>query len=104
MIAGGGTQELNSHMSKRKYVDVTVSWCYGDCRPTAKIPLADWDEVLKGNPVDASTTYGYEGKRYHAYFAFNYEGRGSLKVTYDDGGEGFIGDISDAEIVGGTFE
>lgn len=90
-------------MTKRKYVDVNVSWCYGECSPTAKIPLSDWDAILRGKKKGAFAWYWYEGKRYGASFHFNHKGPGTLSVTYDDGGEGFIGRISEADIVGGEY-
>jgi len=97
-------------MTKRKYVDVTVSWGNDDCTPTAKISLAEWEDIRNGKKVSASTTYWYEGEKYDAYFEFNEGGRGNLRVSYAnanedwDGGEGFIGTIAEADILGGTFE
>lgn len=90
-------------MTKRKYVDVTVSWCYGECCPTAKVTLAEWDAIRGGQEHAAVTSYWYEGKEFTALFAFNHNGKGSLRVSYDDGGEGFIGDIWEADIVGGEY-
>jgi len=90
-------------MGVRKYVYVNVSWCYGDCSPTAKVPLADWDKILKGKKVSASAGYWYEGKRFSAYFSFNHDGPGTLLVGYNDGGVGFDGHVNDAMIVGGVF-
>ena len=90
-------------MTKRKYVDVTVSWCYGECSPTAKVPLEDWQQILRGTKVSTFAGYWYEGAKYNALFNFNYKGPGTLYVTYDDGGEGFIGHIWEADILGGEY-
>lgn len=90
-------------MSKRKYVDVNVSWCYGDCSPTAKVPLKSWEAILQGEKVSADASYWYEGERFFADFQFNHAGPGTLLVTYDDGGVGFDGNIEDAQIVGGHY-
>lgn len=90
-------------MTKRKYVDVNVSWCYGECSPTAKVSLEEWERILKGEHVVVDACYWYEGKRYSAYFSFNGSGRGTLTVGYEDGGEGFIGRIGQADITGGEY-
>lgn len=90
-------------MTKRKYVDVNVSWCYGDCSPTAKLSLDEWQAILRGEEIGTDVRYGYEGKKYTAIFLFNVEGPGTLRVTYDDGGVGFEGRISEATITGGSY-
>ena len=69
-------------MSKRKYVDVSVWWGNCDeCNPTAKVPLDEWERIVDGAEGFASAPYWYEGKTFTAGFRFNYDGRGTLKVT-----------------------
>lgn len=90
-------------MTKRKYVDVTVFWGNGGVVATVKIPIADWEEIRRGNEYTESTTYWYEGERFTACFHFNSPKKGGLRVTYNDGGVGFIGEISQAMIKGGEI-
>ena len=91
-------------MAKRKYVDVNVSWCNDECSPTTKVSLAEWQKILKGKKVVTGARYWYDGERFSAYFSFNRDGYGSLRVGYgEDGGVGFEGRINDATIVGGVF-
>lgn len=90
-------------MTKRKYVDVTVYWGGGGVVATVKIPIDDWEDIRSGNEYTESTTYWYEGKRFTACFDFNSPKTGGLRVTYNDGGEGFIGKISQATIKGGEI-
>jgi hypothetical protein len=90
-------------MTKRKYVDVTVFWADGGVEATVKIPIVDWEKIRKGKKYTESTNYWYEGERFTAWFDFNSPKKGELYVTYDGGGEGFIGDISEAIIKGGEI-
>jgi len=90
-------------MTKRKYVDVTVYWGDGCVEATVKVPIADWEEIRKGDEYTECTNYWCEGKRFTACFHFNSPKKGGLLVTYDDGGEGFLGDISEATITGGEI-
>lgn len=48
-------------MAKRKYVEVNVSWSYGECSPTAKVPPALWDKIQKGATASIKAFYWYEG-------------------------------------------
>ena len=70
---------------------------------TVKVPIADWEEIRKGDEYTECTNYWCEGKRFTACFHFNSPKKGGLLVTYDDGGEGFLGDISEATITGGEI-
>jgi hypothetical protein len=90
-------------MTKSKYVDVTVDWADGVVVATVKIPIADWEEIRKGKKYVECTNYWYEGRRFTAGFHFNSPKKGGLRVTYNDGGEGFIGEISEAIIKGGEI-
>jgi hypothetical protein len=90
-------------MTKRKYVDVTVSWCNDDCAPTAKVSLTDWESVCAGEGVTVGTSYWYEGKRYPASFAFNHPEREDLTVFGVDGTEPYSDGIEHSLITGGTY-
>lgn len=90
-------------MTKRKYVDVTVYWGGGGVEATVKIPNADWEKIRRGKKYEECASYWYEGERFTACFHFNSPKKGDLYVTYNDGGEGFIGEISQAIIKGGDI-
>jgi hypothetical protein len=102
-LAGCSRSAENFGVTKRKYVDVNVSWCYGDCSPTAKVPLADWESVCQGKEIHVSTSYWYEGKRYNVSFHFNVPQAGVLSLTGDDGDAPFEDNIKEAKITGGVY-
>ena len=90
-------------MTKPKHVSVEVSWSNDDCRATADVPIGDWETIRTGGRVQTATSYMYEGVTYPAVFAFNCPSTGELTVSGDDGLVGFVGNIEEAQIVGGAY-
>lgn len=89
-----GAERASSHGP----VKVTVYWGNDDVEASIEIPSESWQEIKEGERWGGESTYSYEGEEFTADWHFNCDGKGTLRVTYDDGGEGFIGDISEAYI------
>lgn len=82
---------------KGKRVRVSVYWS-DDWKQIVLTP-EDWESVLAGEEFkDAGEGYSYEGKNSQDWWYFSGGLQGALQVTYDDGGEGFIGKLEEAEI------
>jgi hypothetical protein len=77
---------------------ISVSW--GDCvEVSITLSPKEWAAVVAGNPF---STYGdgyeYEGESFQDHWHLGGGLDGSLEVTYDDGGQGFVGSLKDADI------
>jgi hypothetical protein len=84
---------------KVKKLNVTVSWYYGLISVTLKLHRTEWRKILQGIPLRKDGRgYMSEEGFCHDYWLFNFERPGSLEVDYDDGGQGFVGDLEDALI------
>jgi hypothetical protein len=82
---------------KGKGVRVSVHWP-DDWKEIILRP-GDWESILAGHKFsEFGEGYIYEGKEYQDYWVFSGGLDGALRVLYDDGGEGFIGTLEDAEI------
>lgn len=64
-----------------------------------EIGSSEWRKILRGKPYsDLGNGYSYDGVSFNDYWEFNEEYKGSCKVSYDDGGVGFEGNISECKI------
>lgn len=82
-------------MTKRCVV-VNVEW--GDDLHACPMAMRTWRRIVKGEVVRRVEPYVYEGKRFVGEWHFNRDSFGALLVTYDDGGVGFDGSLSEATI------
>ncbi len=82
---------------KGKSVRVSVYWP-DDWKEIILLP-EDWETILKGETfADFGEGYSYEGEEFEDYWTFAGGIDGELRVTYGEGGEGFIGTLEDATI------
>ena len=80
-----------------KGIKLSVYW--PDDRKTVYLTISEWEEILSGKEfIKAGNGYGYEGETYNDTWWFEGGIDGALEVTYDDGGTGFSGKLSDEEI------
>ena len=78
-------------------VNVSVSWGYEV--HTARVSIANWRRLREGEAVTVKSKGWYEGKSFRCRWYFDLEDETSLVVCYgNDGAEGFVGQISHAEI------
>ncbi len=84
---------------KRDPIEITVEW--NEERHTLCVPLRKWRKIEDGMPlVVRGKGYCYEGNFFIDRWIFNESDVGTLRVEYgEDGGVGFDGLLSDAEIV-----
>lgn len=82
----------------RASIEVSVEWGYDP--HSIFVPMRDWVEILGGGYYSDEEPYSYEGERLTAVWRINGTGADSLKITYDDGGIGFIGALAEASIRG----
>jgi len=76
---------------------LSVYW--PDTWKSIEIDSSEWRKILRGKSYsDLGEGYSYDGINFQDYWEFNVEYKGSCKVTYDDGGVGFEGNISECEI------
>ena len=74
-----------------------VSW--GDEMHDFKIGYARWRRIRAGHAVMVRSTGWYESKSFPCRWYFDLAAENSLEVCYgDDGGQGFLGQITDAHI------
>ena len=88
-------------MEKKKgkpVVRITVDWGYES--HSLELIKKDWDAIQAGEEVSFDgETYGYDGKYFDCWWCFNSLEKGQLSVYYgDDGGTGWEGEWSSAEI------
>jgi hypothetical protein len=84
---------------KLKSVTLTVEWGYE--LHSITIGPRVWQKIQAGKPWGTrGETYDYEGERFGCYWDFNANGNpDSLVVHYgNDGGEGFTGGWSEADV------
>ena len=63
------------------------------------LSLKQWQQIQSGQELRISGKgYSYEGERFQDDWHFNHDGPGTLIVWYDDGGVGWDGRLSDAEV------
>lgn len=60
-----------------------------------------WVRILSGASHSVTTPYRYEGQRFTAKWCFDKHSFHELHVTYDDCGEGWMGDFRDIQVVNG---
>jgi hypothetical protein len=86
-------------IGKLKSVTLTVEWGYE--LHSLTIGPRVWQKIKAGKEWGTrGKTYYYEGERFGCYWSFNGRGKpGSLVVSYgNDGGEGYVGSWSGADI------
>lgn len=78
---------------------ITVEWGYE--LHSITLTARNWARVKAGKPLTIrGKGYSYEGQFFWDYWYFDGGMDGSLRVTYgDEGGEGFSGKLSEADIV-----
>lgn len=83
--------------NKKKKVKISVYW--PDDWKSIILDEEQWQEILKGKPFsDSGEGYYYEGEKFSDYWEFGGGPDGKVYVTYDGGGVGFDGVLSDCEI------
>lgn len=90
------SKPTNPRTTDNRIVEVSVYWA--DDEHTCTISGQTWDRILEGEEVLVEEPYWYEGQEYTGAWYFNHSGPGALRVGYDDGGTGFEGELSDAQI------
>jgi hypothetical protein len=82
-------------------IGATISVSWGDCvEVSITLSPKEWAAVKAGNPFSTcGDGYEYEGESFQDYWNLGGGLEGSLEVTYDDGGQGFVGSLRDAHIV-----
>jgi hypothetical protein len=80
-----------------KSIEFEASWYYDLIQVTLRVTRKEWDEIITGlNFAKKGRGYMSEEGFCQDYWHFNYTGPGLLEVSYDDGGQGFVGSIEDA--------
>ena len=80
-----------------KNIKLSVYW--PDDWKSVILSMSEWEEILSGKEFSKDGEgYGYEGEEYFDLWWFEGGLDGDVEVTYDDGGTGFIGKLSDEEI------
>jgi hypothetical protein len=83
---------------KGKRVSVSVYWP-DDWKEIILSP-EDWEMILAGEEFcDCGAGYSYEGEEFLDTWHFAGGLDGELRVTYGEGGEGYIGTLDDGEVV-----
>ena len=78
---------------------VILSVYWPDEWKSIEIDSSEWRKIKRGKSYsDCGNGFSYEGENLNDYWEFNEEFKGSCTVTYDDGGVGFEGTISECEI------
>lgn len=78
---------------------VIVSVYWPDEWKRIEIDSTEWRKIKRGKSYsDCGNGFSHDGENLNDYWEFNEEFKGSCKVTYDDGGVGFEGNISECEI------
>ncbi|MCZ2489275.1 hypothetical protein [Aquirufa antheringensis] len=78
---------------------VIVSVYWPDEWKRIEIDSTEWRKIKRGKSYsNCGNGFSYEGENLNDYWEFNKEFKGSCTVTYDDGGVGFEGTISECEI------
>lgn len=77
---------------------ITVEW--GNENHSITVTTSDWAKIKAGRThSQKGAGYHYEGEFLWDYWTFEGGLDGELKVVYgDDGGQGFVGLLSDADI------
>lgn len=75
---------------------ISVEW--GNELHNCSMSERTWRLILKGKAVKRVVPYWSEGKKYKSEWFFNLNRLGDLVITYDEGGVGFDGHLSDALI------
>jgi hypothetical protein len=84
-------------MSEKLGKELTVFWGGGAISVSLRLSEKDWSRIKLGKRMDRKGRgYRYEGERFQDHWYFNFERPGSLRVTYDGDGDGFVGSIDDA--------
>lgn len=80
-----------------KRVTVSVEWGYDDHSIT--ISVSDWQRIVDGHKTEIrGEGYCYEGEFFQDYWAFGGGIEGPVIVTYEGGGTGFQGDLTECRI------
>jgi hypothetical protein len=99
-VASHSTVIIDRHVDREKQaqrpISVSVEWGYDlhHCPMSRRT----WSRIVAGKAVLRKEPYWYEGERYTGEWHFNHRGRGTLLVTYDDGGVGFDGVLAEAYV------
>ncbi|MHA8090432.1 hypothetical protein U8593_09035 [Aquirufa antheringensis] len=78
---------------------VILSVYWPDEWKSIEIDSSEWRKIKLGKAYsDFGKGFRYEGVKFNDFWEFNNESKGSIVVSYDDGGVGFEGTISECEI------
>jgi hypothetical protein len=76
-----------------------ADWGYDDHE--VSIPFDRWLRIVTGHADVIRRAYHYEGERFLGEWKF--DGQGGLVVGYDDGGEGWVGDLTGLDDIEGPM-
>ena len=76
---------------------ISVEWGYE--QHICPLTDSEWIQISQGKSLTKNVPYRYEGQEFISEWQFNSSVKGSLYVTYDDGGVGFDGSLADATII-----
>lgn len=80
-----------------KRVRLSVYW--PDDWKSVILELTEWNAIISGKEFSKSGEgYAYEGEEFSDFWWFEGGLDGRVEVSYDDGGTGFEGKLSDEEI------
>jgi hypothetical protein len=94
-----GVDSLLQQRSLRVLGKVTIGAEWGYDLHELSMPFERWVRIVAGEPWSSQTPYRYEGQRFMAHWSFDRMSR--LDVTYDDGGEGWSGQVEALELITG---
>ena len=78
-------------------IEISVYW--PDSWKSIVLTEKEYQSIIDGNPLEKEGDgYTYEGEDFSDFWSFEGGLDGELEVTYDDGGVGFIGTLSECEI------
>lgn len=85
---------------KMKQIGATISVSWDSVEVSITLSPQEWAAVKVGNPFSTcGDGYEYEGESFQDYWDLGGGLDGSLEVSYDDGGQGFVGSLKDGKIV-----
>lgn len=94
-----GFDVLNAQRSYRKFKRVRIGAEWGYDLHEISVPFERWLSIVGGESWSLSEPYLYEGQRFTGDWSF--DGAGGLEVGIDDGGVGWVGDLSGVDLIEG---
>lgn len=94
-------ENLAAQRSLRSFGKVTVGVMWGYDMHELSMSYAQWLRIVSGEPWAKEKQFAYEGERFTGVWTF--DGNHQLVISYDDGGEAWIGGLDDLDFVKGPL-